>query len=242
MSYARDFLTPRDLMTVPPPTPSYDVSEPVSAPPLVPTPLGRSSGEAASDWFERNGRNLGTVALVAAVATAGGFAWRASQRASADRAERALYEAEGRFASGDPSSAQALQQIVSRYGDTPAGAHARVLLAQTYYDQGKFADGLRVLGGGSVPSDWQRATEELRAVGEAGSGQPKQAASTMERLAAERGPDGRVSLLADAARAYTAAGDKASARRVWKQVAESGIAGAADEARLRLGELEGTAP
>ena len=225
-------------MTVPPPVPSYDVSEPVAVPPLAAVPLPRSSNDAAGEWFERNGRNLGAVVLVAAVAVAGGFAWRASSRASADRADRALYEAEARFAGGDPGAAQALRQVTSRYGDTPAGAHARVLLAQTYYDQGKFADGLRVLGSGSVAPQWQRATEQLRAAGELGSGEPKQAAATFERLAAGAGPDARASLLGDAARAYTAAGDTATALRVWRQVVDLGKPGASDEARIRIGELE----
>ncbi len=235
----RAILTPCDPMTVPPPVPSYDVSDTMAEPPTVVTPRGRSSGDAAGEWLERNGRNLGAVALVAAVAIAGGFAWRASSRASGDRAERALYEAEARFAGGDPNAAQALQQVTSRYGDTPAGAHARLLLAQTYYDQGKFADGLRVLGSGSVPSEWQRATEQLRAVGEAASGRPKDAAMQLEKLATDAGPDERASLLADAARAYTTAGDSANARRVWKQIVDTGTPGAADEARVRLGELAG---
>ncbi len=221
---------------------TYDVNEPAIVPTDAARPVGvprtTSSGEAAGEWLERNGRALGAAALVAVVAAAGGYAWRASSRASAERADRALYEAEARYAQGDPSAAQALQQVTSRYGDTPAAAHARVLLAQSYYDQQKYADGLRVLSGGSVPADWREAVERLRAVGNEGAGRPKDAAATFERLAKDAGPDARATLLGDAARAYEEAGDLANARRMWQQLADSGVRGAADEARVRLGELE----
>jgi len=228
-------------MTVPPSVPSYDVAEPVLAPPTVGVPRAASSGDAAGEWFERHGRALGAVAIAAAVAVAGGFAWRASERASGERADRALYEAEARYAQGDPGAQQALRQVTSRYGDTPAAAHARVLLAQSYYDQQKYAEGIRVLGTGSVPADWREATERLRAVGNEGAGRPKDAAATFERLAKDAGPDARATLLGDAARAYEEAGDLVSARRIWQQLADSGVRGAADEARVRVGELAGRA-
>ncbi|HEY0776360.1 MAG TPA: tetratricopeptide repeat protein [Gemmatirosa sp.] len=225
-------------MTVPPSVPSYDVADPVSAaPPRLTATRGAAAGETATDWLERNGRTLGAAAIATAVVVAGGFAWRASSRSTAERADRALYEAEARFSQGDPSAGAALQQVTSRYGDTPAGAHARVLLAQTYYDRGQYADGLRVLSGGSAPAEWRDATERLRAAGQEGSGQPKAAAGTYEQLARDAGPEAKAELLGDAARAYEEAGDKANARRVWQQVIDTGTRGASDEARIRLGEL-----
>lgn len=237
-------------MTVPPPA-SYDLDDD-TAEPLEPAELAasadagappvarvrkRSSGEAAAEWVEQNARALGTGAVIAAVAVAGLFAWRSSERATADRADRALYQAEARYVQGDPGAAQALQQVNARYGGTSAGAHARVLLAQANYDQGKYADGLRVLGGGSPPADWRDQTERMRAVGEEGAGRPKEAAAIYERLASEVGPDEKSSLLGDAARAYEAAGDQAAARRTWQSIIDAGRPGTADEARVRLGEL-----
>lgn len=229
-------------MTVPPSVPTYDPSEPVEAPPVSGV-VGRSSGDAAGEWLERNGRALGIAGLVAALAVAGGYAYRASSRASAERADRSLYEAEARYAQGDPSATQALQQVTSRYGDTPAGAHARALLAQAYYDQGKYAQGLQVLGTGSAPADWRESTERLRAAGLEGSGRYKDAAAAYEQLAGTASPDAKSSLLAEAARVYGEGGDVANARRLWQQLIDAGSrGGVADEARVRLGELEAKAP
>ncbi len=225
-------------MTAPPPVPSYDETAPADAPRVVGRARGRSSGEGATEWVEQNGRAVGGALVVGAVAIAAIFAWRSSEATSAARAERSLYEAESRYAGGDPGAAQALQQVSTRYSGTAAAAHARVLLAQTYYDRGQYAEGLRALGSGDVPPDWREATERLRAVGEVGSGRPKDAASTYESLARDAGPDTRAMLLADAARAYDQAGDAAGARRAWHLVLDSGVRGATDEARVRLGELE----
>lgn len=228
-------------MTVPS-TPSYDAerydAEPVTVRPTAVPPRAASSGESAGEWLERNGRALGGLAIAAVVAVAGAFAWRASSRATVERADRALYQAESQYAAGDPGAAQALQQVTVRYGDTPAGAHARVLLAQTYYDRGQYGDGLRVLGSGSVPADWRSVVDRMRAVGDEGAGRPKEAAATFERLAKDAGPEERATLLGDAARAYEEAGDVANARRLWQQLVDSGLRGVSDEARVRLGELE----
>ena len=234
-------------MTLPPSDPSYDSPAEITYDPsapatLPPVAMGRGSaeptGDEVGDWVARNGRALGASAVVLAVAVAGVFAWQSANRASAGRAERALYEAEARFGQGDPAAAGALQGVVRRYGDTPAGAHARVLLAQSYYDQQKYADGLRVLSQGSVPEVWQGPTDRLRAVGELGVGRPKQAAAIYERLAGSAGPETKASVLGDAARAYEAAGATVDAKRLWQRVIDTGVAGAADEARVRLGALE----
>lgn len=242
-------------MTVPPPA-SYRPDEiedvrPVADDALPEVPVGvasggapsvarlrrRSAGESATEWVEQHGRTLGAAAVIAAVGAAGFVAWRSSERSAAERADRAFYQAEARYAQGDPGAAQALQQVVSRFGGTPAGAHARVLLAQANYDQARYAEGLRALSG-SPPADWREATERMRAVGEEGSGRLREAAAIYERLAKDAGPDTRSSLLADAARAYEAAGDRAAARRTWQAIVDAGRPGAADEARVRLGELE----
>ena len=225
-------------MTIPPAVPSYDVADPMPASAVGAGATRSGSGDAAGEWLERNGRTLAGAAVVAAVLVAGGFAWRTSNAASAARADRALYEAEARFTQGDPGAPAALQQVTSRYGDTPAGAHARVLLAQSYYDRGQYAEGLRALGSGSVPAEWRDATDRLRAAGEEGAGQPKAAAALYEQLAKNAGPDARAALLSDAGRAYEAAGDVANAKRVWQQLVDLGARGATEEARVRLGELK----
>lgn len=225
-------------MTAPQPIPSYDETAPAAAPRVIGRARGRSAGEGATEWLEQNGRLVGGGLVVAAVAVAGLFAYRSSEQTAAARAERSLYEAESRYAQGDPGAAQALRQLATRYNGSPAAAHARVLLAQVYYDRGQYADGLRALGTGSVPADWREPTERLRAAGELGAGRPKDAAATFERLARDAGPDTRAMLLGDAARAYDLAGDTANARRTWQAVIDSGVRGAADEARVRLGELE----
>ena len=188
-----------------------------------------------------NGRVLGIAAAAVAIAAAGSVLWRSSSRATAARAEQALYAAEGRLVQGDAGAVQALQQVNARYGDTPAGTHARVLLAQSYYDQQQYADGVRLLDQHKPGPGWREPVGELRADGVQGEGRGRQAAQELEALAATAGPQIRADLLADAARAYQDVGAAADARRVWEQVLASGIRGPADEARIRLGELNGAA-
>ena len=81
--------------------------------------------------------------------------------------------------------------------------------------------------------------QQLIAVGYEGFGKYLDAAKLLEG-AAESAPseDERLELRANAARDYQLAGDKSNALRIWRALAALSGKAIADEARVRIGEIE----
>ncbi len=203
-------------------------------------PMSQSREGRMAEWARDNGRALGIVATSIAVLAVGGVAWRSSERAKADRAEQAFFQAQG-GTQGDPAATErALRPLLARYQGTAGGTQAGLLLAQSLYDQGKFQDGLAVLARLTPPEQFRDAVRLLTAAGYEGTGRAGEAARIYIQLADR--PDvvarRRDELRAAAARAYQLSGDRASALRLWKTLAASGTGPTADEARIRVGELE----
>jgi hypothetical protein len=206
-------------------------------------PLSRGSGDPVGDWLGRNGRFVTIGVALIAAAGAGGLLWRSTERTKAQRAERAFSDALA-SAQGDPTAQErAMRPLATRYNGTMGGAQATLLLVQSLYDQGKFQDGLTVLGRTKVPDAFGDAVGLLRAAGLEGVGRPAEAGKIYEQLAgapkvvARR----RDELRAAAARAYQLAGDRTSARRLWQQIITDNASPLIDEARVRIGELSATA-
>lgn len=207
-----------------------------------------SSGSSFEDatenlgiWFQRNGRLFAIAAGAAVVAVLGAWGWRASQRSTAVRAEQAFFQAQAPLATGDLKAAEgSLKQVAQRYDGTAGGAQAQMTLAQVYFDQGRWQDGLAVLAQASDAPDYmQDGVRQLTAAGYQGVNRHVDAAKLYEQLAgATKAAARRDELLASAARAYQAANDRASAQRLWAQLAAREGAAIADEARVRLGELQ----
>ncbi|MGH7713261.1 MAG: tetratricopeptide repeat protein [Gemmatimonadaceae bacterium] len=198
-------------------------------------------GSAFFDWIRAHSR-LAAYAGVAIVAVAvATYMWRRSDAIKQERAEQALLSAARTFSSGNLPLAQSdLEKVVARYGSTTAGAQARLLLAQILYDQNKVDSGLKVLDGvGSGPGGaFAASVHALRAGGLEQQSQSAAAAAEYERAAAaSRGAIERDSYRADAARAYTAAGDTAKALAIWRALAEDEESQVSSEAKLRVGEL-----
>jgi hypothetical protein len=116
-----------------------------------------------------------------------------------------------------------------------------MLLAQTYYQQGKADSGLKVLADGSPAGTDEAAFEALKG---AGLEQKKEYAQAAERYrAAANLVDAKIAkdrYMADAARALTSAGNKAEAAKIWTSLATDNVSTFSAEARVRLGELVAT--
>jgi len=182
-------------------------------------------------------------ALLAAAVLAGGFAlYNRSRATNAARAEQALFEVQRSIGSGNVPLAQTdLRKLITRYDGTPAAVQGSILLAQTLYDQGKPAEGLKILQdlqGERAARDYRASVEALIAAGLEQQGKLADAARRYERAAESARFDvDRANYRADAARAYMAAGNRDAARRVWTELSQDPTGPVAAEARVRLGEL-----
>src|SRR5512143_2343348 len=97
------------------------------------------------DWFQINQRLLTIGAVVVLVAAAGYWFYVRSAALKAQHAERQLMTAKQSL-DRNPSLARSdLQKVVTSYGGTRAGVEASMLLAQSYYEESKYQDGIRIL-------------------------------------------------------------------------------------------------
>ncbi len=198
-------------------------------------------GSPFLDWIRTHLR-LATYAGVTLLALAGAvYMWRRSDSIKQQRAEQALLAASRTFSSGNLPLAQSdLEKLVARYGSTNAGGQARMLLAQILFDQANVDSGLKVLEGvGAGPGGaFAASVHALRGAGHEQAGRAAQAAAEYERAAeASRGAIERDTYRADAARAYTAAGDTTKALAIWQALAADEQSSMSSEAKLRIGEL-----
>lgn len=193
------------------------------------------------DWIRSHGRIAAYAGVTVVALAAATYMWRRSDAIKQQRAEQALVSAARTFSSGNLPLAQSdLEKVVARYGSTNAGAQARLLLAQILFEQSKVDSGLRVLQDvGSGPGGaFAASVHALRAGGLEQLNKPAEAAVEYERAAeASRGSVERDSYRADAARAYTAAGQTAKALTIWQALAADEQSPMSAEARLRIGEL-----
>jgi tetratricopeptide (TPR) repeat protein len=198
------------------------------------------AAENFGDWVRVHSKQVAIGVGVVAVVVVGAALWRSSASSKNNRAETAFLQAQAPLVQGNvPAAQQQLQQVAQRYDGTAGGAQAQLLLAQTYFDQGKYQEGLNVLKeADDAPDALRNSVRLLTAVGYEGLGQPAEAAKRFEEAAgdAKTEPE-RLQLQADAARAYQAAGNKDAALRLWSELAKVQGPGISDEARVRVGEL-----
>lgn len=208
----------------------------------IPPSLLDDSTESLPEWLKLHGRKL-SIVLGAAVVIGGGI-WL-YMYASAEqslRADAQLIQPERSLAAGNVPLAQTdLKRVIGRYKGTAAAAQASMLLAQTYYDQQKFTDGIAVLNevprhGGAAP--FAAGVEALTAIGYSDATKYTDAAqhylkaADLSRFSAQKSQ-----YRATAARTYVVAGDTASAVKLWTDLAANESDPYAPEAHLRLGEL-----
>lgn len=195
------------------------------------------------DWTRVNARALTAGAVVVVVAAAAFWFYDRSRAIQAANAEKALMTAKQSVTAGNLPLAQTdLQSVYSRYGSTPAGVEAAMMLAQMDYDAGKYQDGVSLLqktsGSGAAP-DVLPTIRSLEGDGYANMGQLAEAAKLYDAAAdATTYETERAFERAKAARAYQAAGDTAKARQLWSNLLNDPTASTvAPEARVRLGQL-----
>jgi predicted negative regulator of RcsB-dependent stress response len=171
----------------------------------------------------------------------GVWLWMQSRAARERNASIDLLSVSQTIQSGNVALAQSdLEKLVARYEGTNAAAQAAFELANIYYGQGQFDRGIAVLQRLARSSDdalVKAMAENGVAAGYEGAGKFADAAGHY-RTAADltRLEDERDIYLANAARAYQAAGNEGEAVAIWRRLAESEGTQAA-EARVRLGEL-----
>ena len=196
------------------------------------------------DWTRVNSTALSIGAVVVLVAAGVYWFYSRSRQIQAENAAKALMNAKQSMSAGNiPLAQNDLQSVYSRYGSTPAGVEAAMLLAQLDYDAGKYQDGLTVLqkaSGSSAAADVQATILSLEGDGYAQMKQMAKAGKAYEDAAAAAGgmQTEHAFLAAKAARTYAEAGDTAKARDLWTRLAKDpNTQAVAAEARVRLGEL-----
>jgi len=206
-------------------------------------PVRKRHGEEESftDWFMLHTRQVTWGVIGLAVIVGGFWFYQRSQSIKSQRAETAYFQARQSAVAGNlPQAVTDLQKVVSRYEGTQAGAQAALSLAQAYYDQKKFKEGIDALKKAEpkVPGDFKASVHVLEA---AGYEELKNysAAAEQYKLAGDvtRFPADKAQYLGSAARDYAAAGKRDEAVAIWTELAKDETGPMAAEARVRLGEL-----
>jgi len=204
------------------------------------------STESLWDYVVANQRLLTYIGGAVVVAAGVVLFWRESVNVRNTRAQSAFESAQQAFYAGNlPLAKSDLDKLISRYGNTPGGVQATMLLAQILYGEGKYDDGIRRLQGAQGQRAAHRfaaSVEELLAAGYVDTKRYDEAVSHFLAAAQKAAFEAdRDSYLAEAARVYQLAGKTAEARKIWAQQAEDIESPAMSEARVRLGEIDAKA-
>lgn len=208
-------------------------------------PLETLESASAAELLQRYQKPI-AIGIVA-LGLVGGGLWLADRSAQIKEARggEALAQAEGAYATGGQAAAQVeLQKVYTRYAGTAAGTQAALLAAQWYYEAGQADSGLTAVAAalGKAPSHQKAGLLVMQAAGKslkgdhAGAAKDLEAAAAATNLAAEKD-----AYRMDAARSYVAAGDTASAERIYAEISTREDSVFSGEARLRLGELKAKA-
>lgn len=192
--------------------------------------------ENFSDWLNENATKVVTGVAVVVVVLGGVWFMRSNSAKKDSRAAMAFSQAQG--AATQPELEKQLADVGTRYKGTAPGTEASIAVAQMQFDAGKYQDGMATLDKIDAPSSMQNAVKLLKAAGNEGLNKYAEAAKLYEDVANATGPLAeKTQYQASAARAYQAGSDKASALRIWTELAKVEGLGVADEARVRIGEL-----
>lgn len=198
--------------------------------------------EDIREWALLHSRALTGAAVVIVLAVGAGLLYVKSQQAQASNASTALLESEQALGAGNVALAQSeLEKLIARYGSTDAGKQARLLLAQAYYDGGKYDEGIATLKKlvASDPKMFEASAQNLIGAGYEQQNKYQEAADAYQKAADQAlGKADRDAYLANAARALTAGGKTADAIKLWTKLAADPSSTVSAEAKVRLGELQ----
>jgi predicted negative regulator of RcsB-dependent stress response len=200
-----------------------------------------SDDESIGDWLVLHKREVSWAVLAVALIVAGFWFYRRSQAIKSQRAESAYFQARQAAAAGNvPLAISDLQKVVVRYEGTSAGTQAALSLAQAFYSQKKFKEGIAALKKveAKAPGELRPSIHVLEADGYEEL-KDFVAAAEQYNLAAKATtfPLDKARYQAAAARDYMAAGKTEDAKRIWTELAKDDSKAEAAEARVRLGEL-----
>ena len=195
-----------------------------------------------TNWI-RNHKQAAAYLAVVLVVALGLFVWNLLSAKTAERsAGRQI--AQGRLALDSknyPLAASVLAQVVENFSGTHAAQEASILLAQARLAQGQTQQAIEVLQRAAPKADkyFRAQTYGLLGAAYENALRLKDAASAYEAAAAAAlYPFLRAQFLADAGRAWLAAGDTAKALAAYRTITEKlDSTSAAGEAKVRVGEL-----
>ena len=199
--------------------------------------------DSPMDLWQRHGKTVLTIVIVLAALVAGWYVWDSTRKRQRVRAEAAYFEAQQTMASGNATAGRTgLQNVATRYADTPAGVQSTIFLAQLEFDEKKWAEGIRRLeaaAGRGAARPYRASIYGLIGSAYEEQGKWTEAATNFRRAAEEATMElDQLSMRANEARVYTRTGRLDEARRIWTEMAEDPSGPMAGEARVRLGELQ----
>ena len=152
--------------------------------------------DSMTDWVRDRSRPIAVGVLAVVALGAGTLLWRNAANSKAQRAETAFFQAQAPIAQNDLTGAEReLKSVAERFSGTAGGAQARLLLAQVYYDQGKYQAGIDALKAADAPAALKTSTKVLMAGGFEGLAKHAEAAKLYEEARrveeAMRGPTER---------------------------------------------------
>lgn len=215
-----------------------------TAPPVTPR---FADDDSMGEWIALHKTTVSWLLLALAAVLGGGWFYQRSQILKGERAEKAYYQARQEAAAGNSALAIAdLKKMAVRYSGTSAGTQGRLYLAQMYFGEKKFKEGLAEL---KTAEQSLRSNDDfspsVHVLAANGYEELKDFVSAAEqyRLAAEasRFPNDKGRYRAYQARALMTAGRRAEALAIWTELAKDESSPFALEAKLRVGELEATA-
>src|SRR5881227_3109912 len=195
-----------------------------------------------TEWIKGH-RQAATYAGVVIVLAAGLFGWNLLSTKTAERNAGGQLE-QGRLAlesENYPLAASVLAQVVENYAGTHAAQEGAILLAQVRLAQGQTQQAIDVLERYAPKADKDFRAQAYGLLGAAYENalKPKDAAAAYEQAAAAgQYPFLRGQFLADAGRAWIAAGDTTKALAAYRTIVQQlDSTSAVGEAKVRLGEL-----
>lgn len=201
-----------------------------------------------SEWIARNGRKAAIIGGALFVVLAGAWLYVTSAKRKESFASQELMRARSSAEAGNlPLAASDLTRLTERFKGTRAADEAVVLLNQIRLVQGQrdiAVTSLQEFVRSGHDADVLASAYGLLGAALEDQGKPRDAAEAYRRGSRSARLDfAQAQFLLDAGRAFTTAGDTASAKATFADIlTRFGRLDQAAEARVRMAELGGTVP
>lgn len=192
------------------------------------------------EMLDRHKRNIGIVVAVVIVVLAGVWFYMQTKANKERGAEKQFRQAMAGVFSGNTALAQTdLRRVVQRYDGTIGGTEAVLQLAQLYYNDGKYKEGIDLLSKSNPVSEMAYDVQLMIGAGYESLNQGEAAARAYEEAVNKARFDSEKDVAkSNAARAYLSAGKNDQAVKIWTELANDPKSTLVQEAKVRLGEAE----